>query len=64
MYGGDEHMFVMLLTEKKFQTFTPKQICDAGKYTEVLVCLSLESRAKVDQSNGCEGDHRRRLNLQ
>jgi predicted lactoylglutathione lyase len=49
MYGGDEHMFVMLLTEKKFQTFTPKQICDAGKYTEVLVCLSLESRAKVDQ---------------
>ncbi|HEU4639121.1 MAG TPA: VOC family protein [Candidatus Binatia bacterium] len=45
----NEDIFVMLLTEEKFQTFTPKQICDAGKYTEVLVCLSLESRAKVDQ---------------
>lgn len=44
-----EDIFVMLLTEEKFQTFTPKQICDAEKYTEVLVCLSLESRAKVDE---------------
>jgi predicted lactoylglutathione lyase len=42
-------IFVMLLTEEKFQTFTPKEICDAKKYTEVLVALSLESRAKVDQ---------------
>ncbi len=45
----NEDIFVMLLTEEKFQTFTPKQICDTGKYTEVLVCLSLESRSKVDQ---------------
>ena len=44
-----EDIFVMLLTEEKFQTFTPKPICDARKYTEVLVCLSLESRAKVDE---------------
>jgi uncharacterized protein len=44
-----EDIFVMLLTEEKFQTFTPKEICDAKKYTEVLVALSLESRAKVDQ---------------
>jgi uncharacterized protein len=44
-----ENIFVMLLTEEKFQTFTPKEICDAKKYTEVLVALSLESRAKVDQ---------------
>ena len=44
-----EDIFVMLLTEEKFQTFTPKQICDSAKYTEVLVCLSLESRAKVDE---------------
>ena len=43
-----EDIFVMLLTEEKFQTFTPKQICDAGKFTEVLLCLSLESRAKVN----------------
>jgi hypothetical protein len=45
----NEDIFVILLTEEKFQTFTPKPICDARKYTEVLVCLSLESRAKVDE---------------
>lgn len=39
---------VMLLTEAKFQTFTPKALCDATKNTEVLVCLSCESRAEVD----------------
>lgn len=43
-----DDIFVMLLTEEKFKTFTPKEICDAKKYTEVLVCLSRESRAKVD----------------
>jgi predicted lactoylglutathione lyase len=40
---------VMLLTEAKFKTFTPKAICDATKSTEVLVCLSCESRAEVDE---------------
>jgi predicted lactoylglutathione lyase len=44
-----DDIFVMLLTEEKFQTFTPKKICDAGKFTEVLVCLSLESRANVKE---------------
>ena len=44
-----DDIFVMLLTEEKFQTFTPKKICDAGKFTEVLVCLSLESRANVEE---------------
>ena len=44
-----DNIFVMLLTKEKFQTFTPKQICDAGKFTEVLVCLSLESRANVEE---------------
>ena len=44
-----DDIFVMLLTEEKFKTFTSKEICDAKKYTEVLVCLSLESRAKVDE---------------
>ncbi|HSF31433.1 MAG TPA: VOC family protein [Candidatus Tectomicrobia bacterium] len=43
-----EDIFVMLLTEAKFKTFTPKEICDAMKSTEVLVCLSFESREKVD----------------
>ena len=44
-----EDIFVMLLTEPKFQAFTPKPICDATKATEVLVCLSCESRAQVDE---------------
>jgi uncharacterized protein len=44
----DENIFVMLLVEKYFQTFTPKEICDASKNTEVLVSLSFESRAEVD----------------
>jgi predicted lactoylglutathione lyase len=43
-----ENIFVMLLTHDKFKTFTPKDICDATKSTEVLVCLSCESREKVD----------------
>jgi uncharacterized protein len=44
-----DDIFIMLLTEAKFQTFTPKAICDATKSTEVLVCLSCESRAEVDE---------------
>lgn len=42
-------IFVMLLTHEKFKQFTPKVICDATKNTEVLVCLSCESRADVDE---------------
>lgn len=42
-------IFVMLLTEYKFKTFTPKPICDATLSTEVLICLSCESRAEVDE---------------
>ena len=44
-----DSIFVMLLTEAKFKTFTPKPICDATKSTEVLVCLALESRNSVDE---------------
>src|SRR5688572_5234998 len=44
-----DNIFVMLLTEKKFQGFTPKKICDATINTEVLLALSMESRAKVDE---------------
>ena len=44
-----DDIFVMLLTEAKFKTFTPKEICDTAKYSEVLVCLALESRAKVEE---------------
>ena len=44
-----DEIYVMLLTESFFQTFTNKPIADASKVTEVLVCLSCESRAKVDE---------------
>ncbi len=43
-----ETSFVMLLVESYFSTFISKKICDTEKYTEVLVCLSAESRDKVD----------------
>ncbi|MEP6607947.1 MAG: VOC family protein [Burkholderiaceae bacterium] len=45
--GNDS--FVMLLLESFFKTFTNKELCDARRSTEVLVCLSCESRDKVDQ---------------
>ncbi|MBD1888917.1 VOC family protein [Coleofasciculus sp. FACHB-SPT9] len=44
-----DDIFVMLLTHDKFKTFTPKEICDATKSTEVLVCLSSDSREQVDE---------------
>jgi predicted lactoylglutathione lyase len=43
-----ENIFVMLLVEGFFQTFTSKDICDTSKSSEVLVCLSLESRENVN----------------
>jgi uncharacterized protein len=45
----DENIFVMLLVENFFKTFTPKEICDTSINTEVLVALSYESRAEVDE---------------
>ena len=44
-----DDIYVMLLVESFFQTFTKKPIADATKSTEVLVCLSCDSRAKVDE---------------
>ena len=43
-----EHINVMLLTHAKFSQFITKPICDAKKSTEVLLCLSCESRSEVD----------------
>lgn len=43
-----ESIFAMLLTEEKFQGFTPKPISDARQSTEVLIALSLESRQAVE----------------
>ena len=45
----DENIFVMLLVDKYFKTFMPKEICDTSKSAEVLVALSFESRAEVDE---------------
>lgn len=47
MIVGDG-MFVMLLTRERFKDFTPKPVADARQTSEVLVCLSLESREEVD----------------
>lgn len=48
MVIGD-NIYAMLLTESFFQTFTKKAICDAGKATEAIICLSCESQARVDE---------------
>ncbi|MEO7934484.1 MAG: VOC family protein [Chthoniobacterales bacterium] len=40
---------VMLLTEAKFREFAPRGICDTSQANEVLICLTCESRDKVDE---------------
>lgn len=42
-------IFVMLLVEKFFKTFTSKEICDTAKDAEAIIALSAESREKVDE---------------
>jgi len=39
----------MLLVEDFFKTFTDKSLTDTSKSTEVLLCLSCENRAEVDE---------------
>jgi len=43
-----QDIYAMLLTHAKFKEFTPKEICDAMKSTEVLVCLTCETRNEVN----------------
>ena len=45
-------IYVMLLVEPFFQGFTRKSIGDARTHTEVILCLSAESRAGVDALAG------------
>jgi predicted lactoylglutathione lyase len=47
-----ENIFVMLLVESFFKTFTSKPLCDATRQTEVIVCISADSRKKVDDMVG------------
>ena len=44
-----ENLFVMLLVEKFFSTFTSKTITDTSKSTEVLTCVSCDSKTQVDE---------------
>lgn len=44
-----ENFFAMLLVEPFFQGFTKLPISDAKKATEVLIALSVDSRAQVDE---------------
>ncbi len=43
-----EDIFVMLLVEEFFKTFTKKEIADSSKTTESIICLSAESKENVD----------------
>ena len=38
----------MLLTHDKFRQFTPKKIADAKTSSEVLICISADSRDAID----------------
>ncbi len=39
----------MVLSHEKFSQFTPKKIADANATSEVLICLSADSKAEVDE---------------
>ena len=43
-----ETIHVMILTHDKFRQFTPRPIADANAGSEVLICLSADSRESVD----------------
>lgn len=44
-----EDIFVMLLVEEFFKTFTKKEICNTSKNIEAIIALSAESRENVDE---------------
>jgi predicted lactoylglutathione lyase len=44
-----EDIFVMLLVEEFFRTFTKKEICNTSKSIEAIIALSAESRENVDE---------------
>ena len=44
-----EDIFVMLLVEEFFKSFIKKEIADTTKSTESIICLSADSREKVDE---------------
>ncbi len=45
-----DSIHVMILTHDKFRQFTPRPIADAKAESEVLLCLSADSRESVDST--------------
>ncbi|MFI6359172.1 VOC family protein [Streptomyces sp. NPDC050743] len=45
-------IIAMLLSKQRYADFTKKEIADSTKTSEVLICLSAESREKVDELVG------------
>ncbi|WP_422123566.1 VOC family protein [Planococcus sp. X10-3] len=43
------NMYVMLLVEEFFKTFSKKQVADARTSTEVIISITADSRADVDE---------------
>ncbi|RCW47010.1 hypothetical protein DFQ14_101353 [Halopolyspora algeriensis] len=44
-----DDIYVMLLVESFFQSFTSRDVVDATKGTEAIMCLGLDSRDQVDE---------------
>jgi uncharacterized protein len=47
-----ESIVAMLLSKQRYADFTKKEIADSTKTSEVLICLSAESREKVNELVG------------
>jgi predicted lactoylglutathione lyase len=47
-----DSIFAMLLSKQRYADFTKKEIADSTTTSEVLLCLSAESREKVDELVG------------
>lgn len=45
----DQNIFVMLLVKERFRDFINDEIADTSTTTEVLTCLSADSKEEVDQ---------------
>lgn len=45
-----DSIHVMILTHDKFSQFTPRPIADANAGSEVLLCISADSRKSVDSA--------------
>ena len=41
-------IYLMILVEPFFKTFTRKELADATKTTEAIICISVDSREAVD----------------